>query len=148
MKVCLLFAPINRAIVSKSRSTMTTADRVMTSRTKKTMLAANAIAEYERFDREAVPAMRLDERAHSSDNVRGAELESALSVRNLVLLGRILATAALMRTESRGAHFRLDYPDTDDIHWRLVTRIQLGENGELEFHTNPVKRPRVVKILV
>jgi fumarate reductase (CoM/CoB) subunit A len=107
-----------------------------------------ALAEYERFDREAVPAMRLDERAHSSDNVRGAELESALSVRNLVLLGRILATAALMRTESRGAHFRLDYPDTDDIHWRLVTRIQLGENGEIEFHTNPVKRPRVIKILV
>ena len=96
-----------------------------------------ALAEYERFDREAVPAMRLDERAHSSDNVRDAELESALSVRNLVLLGRILATAALMRTESRGAHFRLDYPDTDDIHWRLVTRIQLGESGELEFHTNP-----------
>ena len=80
--------------------------------------------------------------------VRGAELESALSVRNLVLLGRILATAALMRTESRGAHFRLDYPDTDDIHWRLVTRIQLGENGDIEFHTNPVKRPRIVKILV
>jgi succinate dehydrogenase/fumarate reductase flavoprotein subunit len=76
-------------------------------------------------------------RAITADNVRGAELESALSVRNLVLLGRILATAALMRTESRGAHFRLDYPDTDDIHWRLVTRIQFGENGELEFHTNP-----------
>jgi len=100
-----------------------------------------ALAEYERFDRDDVPAMRLDEKARSSDSVRGAELESALSVRNLVLLGRILAKAALMRTESRGAHFRLDYPNTDDAHWRVVTRLQWGANGELEFHTNPVKQP-------
>lgn len=100
-----------------------------------------ALVEYERLDREVVPSMRLDEKAHSSDSVRGAELESALSVRNLVLLGRILATAALMRTESRGAHYRLDYPDADDNHWHLVTRLQLGANGEVEFHTNPVKQP-------
>ena len=100
-----------------------------------------ALAEYERFDRDDVPAMRLDEKARSSDSVRGAELESALSVRNLVLLGRILAKAALMRTESRGAHFRLDYPETDDAHWRVVTRLQWGANGAIEFHTNPVKQP-------
>ena len=100
-----------------------------------------ALAEYERIDRDDVPAMRLDEKARSSDSVRGAELESALSVRNLVLLGRILAKAALMRTESRGAHFRLDYPETDDAHWRVVTRLQWGANGEIEFHTNPVKQP-------
>jgi succinate dehydrogenase/fumarate reductase flavoprotein subunit len=100
-----------------------------------------ALAEYERIDRDDVPVMRLDEKARSSDSVRGAELDSALSVHNLVLLGRILATAALMRTESRGAHFRLDYPDADDKRWRLVTRLQLGANGEVEFHTNPVKQP-------
>jgi fumarate reductase (CoM/CoB) subunit A len=100
-----------------------------------------ALAEYERLDRDDVPTMRLDEKARSSDSVRGAELESALSVRNLVLLGRILAKAALMRTESRGAHFRLDYPETDDAHWRVVTRLQWGANGEIEFHTNPVKQP-------
>jgi fumarate reductase (CoM/CoB) subunit A len=100
-----------------------------------------ALAEYERIEREDVPAMRLDERARSSDKVRGEELESALSVRNLALLGRILASAALARTESRGAHFRLDYPDTDDVRWRVVTRLQLGANGALEFHTDPVKGP-------
>ncbi len=73
-----------------------------------------ALAEYERIEREDVPAMRLDDEARTSDKVRGYELESALSVRNLALLGRILATAALRRTESRGAHFRLDYPETND----------------------------------
>jgi succinate dehydrogenase/fumarate reductase flavoprotein subunit len=100
-----------------------------------------ALAEYERIEREDVPTMRLDERARSSDKVRGEELESALSVRNLALLGRILATAALARTESRGAHFRLDHPSTDDVHWRVVTRLQVGANGALETHADPVKEP-------
>ena len=87
---------------------------------------AEALAEYERIEREDVPAMRLDEKARTSDKVRGQELESALSVRNLALLGRILAIAALGRTESRGAHFRLDYPDTDDTHWRVVDSRSIG----------------------
>jgi succinate dehydrogenase/fumarate reductase flavoprotein subunit len=100
-----------------------------------------ALAEYERIEREEVPAMRLDERARRSDKVRGEELESALSVRNLALLGRILASAALARTESRGAHFRLDYPGTDDVRWRVVTRLQSGANGEIVFHTDLVKEP-------
>ena len=98
-----------------------------------------ALDEYEGFDRDELSAMRLDEKARGSDSVRGAELESALSVRNLVLLGRILAKAALMRTESRGAHFRLDYPNTDDAHWRVVTRLRWGGNDALEFSTDPVK---------
>ena len=98
-----------------------------------------ALAEYERIEREDMPAMRLDERARSSEEVRGQELESALSVRNLALLGRILATAALARRESRGAHFRLDHPETDEQRWRVVTRLQRGANGAIEFRTDPVK---------
>jgi len=100
-----------------------------------------ALAEYERIEREDVPAMRLSEMARRSDKVLGEELESALSVRNLALLGRILASACLKRTESRGAHFRLDYPDTDDVRWRVVTRLQSGANGAIEFHADPVKNP-------
>ena len=103
-----------------------------------------ALTEYERIERDDIPAMRLDDKAKSSDNVRGLELESALSVRNLALLGRILATAALKRTESRGAHFRLDYPETDEAHWRKVTRLEQGANGALEFYTDPVKEPAAV----
>jgi fumarate reductase (CoM/CoB) subunit A len=100
-----------------------------------------ALAEFERIEREDVPAMRLDDKVRNSDKVGGEELESALSVRNLALLGRILAIACLKRAESRGAHFRLDYPQTDDAHWRLVTRLQLGANDALEFYTDPVKEP-------
>jgi fumarate reductase (CoM/CoB) subunit A len=99
-----------------------------------------ALAEYERIEREDVPTMRLDEKARSSAKIRGEELESALSVRNLALLGRILAVAALKRTESRGAHYRVDYPDADDRHWRVVTRLQLGSKGALAFSTDPAKQ--------
>lgn len=34
-------------------------------------------------------------------------------VRNMLLVGRLAAVAALKRTESRGVHFRSDFPDTD-----------------------------------
>jgi succinate dehydrogenase/fumarate reductase flavoprotein subunit len=98
-----------------------------------------ALAEYERIECEDVPTMRIDPKARGSNKVRGEELESALSVRNLALLGRILAFASLQRTESRGAHFRLDHPDADDVRWRVVTSLQLGANNAIEFHTDPIK---------
>jgi len=98
-----------------------------------------ALREYERIEREDVPAMRLDNKTRNSDKMRSEELESALSVRNLALLGRILATACLRRTESRGAHFRLDYPKTDDVAWRVTTRVQSDANGALGFFTDPLK---------
>ncbi|MGO8867999.1 MAG: FAD-dependent oxidoreductase [Alphaproteobacteria bacterium] len=100
-----------------------------------------ALAAYERIECQDVPAMRLDEKARSSHKVLGEELESAFAVRNLALLGRILATACLKRRESRGAHFRLDYPHADDVRWRVVTRLQAGANGQIEFRTDLARNP-------
>ena len=43
-----------------------------------------------------------------------AEIEGLARVRNLALVGRLVATGALDRRESRGAHWRSDFPKTDE----------------------------------
>jgi L-aspartate oxidase len=40
-------------------------------------------------------------------------------VQNMLTVGALITNAAMSRTESRGCHYRLDYPGTDDAHWRL-----------------------------
>ncbi|GAB4208460.1 MAG: L-aspartate oxidase [Roseiflexaceae bacterium] len=42
----------------------------------------------------------------------------AISAANAALVARLIATAALLREESRGAHFRTDFSETDDS-WRV-----------------------------
>jgi L-aspartate oxidase len=37
---------------------------------------------------------------------------------SLATVGYLIARAALRREESRGGHFRADFPQRDDIHWR------------------------------
>ena len=55
------------------------------------------------------------------------ELESA----NLFLLAAALVDAASAREESRGAHFRSDFPETDEI-WRVRQSLARTEEGTLE----------------
>jgi L-aspartate oxidase len=37
---------------------------------------------------------------------------------SVIIVGRLIARAAQRRQESRGGHFRLDYPARDDSHWK------------------------------
>jgi succinate dehydrogenase / fumarate reductase flavoprotein subunit len=45
------------------------------------------------------------------------ELVGALETENLLAQAQATMRAALLRTESRGAHFREDFPARDDAHW-------------------------------
>ena len=44
-------------------------------------------------------------------------------LQNMLTACFLITAAAYMRTESRGTHFRTDYPDRDDAHWRLAPAL-------------------------
>jgi L-aspartate oxidase len=46
--------------------------------------------------------------------------------RNFLNVATLIASAALWREESRGAHFRTDFPARDDEHWRVHSIIRAG----------------------
>jgi L-aspartate oxidase len=48
-----------------------------------------------------------------------ATTASAWRHANLAMVGRLIAGAALRREESRGGHYRADFPARDDLHWRI-----------------------------
>jgi L-aspartate oxidase len=52
--------------------------------------------------------------------IAGGEPLDAVAWReaSILTVGRLIARAALRREESRGGHFRSDFPKRDDIHWK------------------------------
>ncbi|MFQ5912092.1 MAG: L-aspartate oxidase [Nitrospinota bacterium] len=71
-------------------------------------------------------------------SARFQAVRSATETRNLCLVARMLASAALLRTESRGAHYRLDYPETDP-NWNRLSCIRRGANGGMECSSIPAQ---------
>lgn len=69
------------------------------------------------------------------------DLMDYLELGYLLDLCQVIAGGALRRTESRGAHYRLDYPQRDDRRWLCHTFAHRGEAGP-EFSDGPLQITR------
>jgi len=60
---------------------------------------------------------------------------ASLEARNQLLVANLVLGSALWREESRGAHFRADYPETLDA-WQVHTLVR-GEQWSAQSLTTP-----------
>ena len=65
-----------------------------------------------------------------------------LNLQSLIQVSRVIATAALAREDSRGAHFREDFPDTGDLPGSTYIVVQ-QRGAALEMRREPVRFSRV-----
>jgi len=64
---------------------------------------------------------------------------TALDLRNLLTVSEIVARAAVTRTESRGAHFRDDYPEKSDFWAGRNLCVVKSPDGTAQIQEVPVK---------
>ena len=50
-------------------------------------------------------------------------------LQSMLQLARVITLGALARNESRGAHYKPDFPDRDDAHWLKTTVAKYTPNG-------------------
>ena len=58
------------------------------------------------------------------------QIQNKLELQVAAFTASLILQAALRRKESRGAHFREDYPDQDDVHWKGHQQVLISDNGE------------------
>ena len=67
------------------------------------------------------------------------ELRLAHEVKSMVLHAEMKLRASLFRTESRGSHYREDYPQRDDPAWLVWVKIK-NENGCMKLSKEPIPK--------
>ena len=68
-------------------------------------------------------------RVVDTSKVYNINLTDALETGNMLDLAEVIVAGALARTESRGAHTRVDYPARDDKNWMKHTIARAGPDG-------------------
>jgi succinate dehydrogenase / fumarate reductase flavoprotein subunit len=69
-----------------------------------------------------------------SDRTRWSNqtLHFAREMENMIILARAITLGALQRNESRGAHYKPEFPNRDDANWLKTTRAK-WVNGEIQI---------------
>jgi succinate dehydrogenase / fumarate reductase flavoprotein subunit len=66
-------------------------------------------------------------------------LGALLEAENLLTVGQMIISAAMMRTETRGAHNREDHPQLDDVNW-LKNIVIRSVNNRMKLEARPVRK--------
>ena len=77
----------------------------------------------------------VDDKSH----LFNTDIIEAFEFKNILLIAEIIAKGAVMRQESRGAHYRNDFPERDDEKWLKHTIAKLNSKGGIDFDFSPVK---------
>lgn len=67
------------------------------------------------------------------------ELRLAHETKNMVLNAEMRLRSSLFRTESRGNHYREDYPQRNDPNWLAWVKLK-EENGEMKLWKEPIPK--------
>jgi succinate dehydrogenase / fumarate reductase flavoprotein subunit/fumarate reductase flavoprotein subunit len=90
----------------------------------------------------AILRKRTGQMAVSGDRAFNLTWQQALDLRNMLTASELIALSALKREDSRGAHYREDFPKTDNGQW--LKNIYTARNGEgPKLWTEPVKLTRL-----
>jgi succinate dehydrogenase / fumarate reductase, flavoprotein subunit len=74
---------------------------------------------------------------------------TAIDVTNLLTISEMVAKAALERKESRGAHFRDDYPAKDNNFGTFNIVIRKGTGGDMQINRQPIpEMPQELKQII
>ncbi|PIQ82973.1 MAG: succinate dehydrogenase flavoprotein subunit [Candidatus Omnitrophica bacterium CG11_big_fil_rev_8_21_14_0_20_64_10] len=84
--------------------------------------------------RKRAESVRLTDRGKAYN----AELMEAMELEYLLELAEATAAAALARQESRGAHYREDFPKRDDANWLKHSLVWRQPDGSPRLGTKPV----------
>ncbi len=71
------------------------------------------------------------------------DLTAAVRLKNMLTVSEMVVQAALLRTESRGAHYRTDFPEEDHSEW-LKHIVISKKNGDMELSLVPVDLSRMM----
>jgi len=93
---------------------------------------ASAVEEITAFSKRASNASVMGHREYNPG------WHTALDLANLLMISEAIALSALDRKESRGAHFREDFPDKDEAYAKHNTIVRKGSNGEMQVIRQPI----------
>ena len=72
------------------------------------------------------------------DHVQHHHALAALDLDNLLTVSEAIALCALERKESRGGHFREDYPDKDAAFGKLNLVVRKGADARMQVDRVPI----------